>query len=270
MVNTPRAVMQAVQQKLAEAGLDSVQFESRILLETVLELPYGASLPQQPLTEAQQQRLAELTARRCAHEPLQYLCGTWEFFGLEFQVGEGVLIPRQDTETLCEEAIALIKRRGYKTCLDLCAGSGCIGISIANICGTEVTLADISEAALSLCRENAEANGVSIRTIKTDMIDEITDKYDIIVCNPPYLTASDMASLQRELTFEPANALYGGVDGLDFYRRIARDYAQRLNDGGALALEVGIYQAEEVAKMLGGARMVKDVCGIERAVIKEW
>ena len=86
MVNTPRAAMQAVQQKLAEAGLDSVQFESRILLETVLELPCGAPLPQQPLTGAQQQRLAELTARRCAHEPLQYLCGTWEFFGLEFQV----------------------------------------------------------------------------------------------------------------------------------------------------------------------------------------
>ena len=190
--------------------------------------------------------------------------------GLRFKTDARALIPRQDTETLCEEAIALIKRRGYKTCLDLCAGSGCIGISIANICGTEVTLADISEAALSLCRENAEANGVSIRTIKTDMFDEITDKYDIIVCNPPYLTANDMASLQRELTFEPANALYGGVDGLDFYRRIARDYAQRLNDGGALALEVGIHQAEEVAKMLGGARIVKDVCGIERAVIKEW
>ena len=214
-------------------------------------------------------KLQEYILRRKTGEPLQYILGFWEFMGLRFKTDARALIPRQDTETLCEEAIALIKRRGYKTCLDLCAGSGCIGISIANICGTEVTLADISEAALSLCRENAEANGVSVRTIKTDMLDEITDKYDIIVCNPPYLTASDMASLQRELTFEPANALYGGEDGLDFYRRIARDYAQRLNEGGALALEVGIHQAEEVAKMLGGARIVKDVCGIERAVIKE-
>lgn len=84
------------------------------------------------------------------------------------------------------------------------------------------------------------------------MLDEITDRYDIIVCNPPYLTSSDMASLQRELTFEPANALYGGEDGLDFYRRIARNYAQRLNGGGALALEVGIHQAKEVAKCLAG------------------
>ena len=217
-----------------------------------------------------EEKYMELIARRAQRIPLQHITGVQEFMGHTFKVSPDVLIPRQDTETLCEEAIALIKRRGYKTCLDLCAGSGCIGISIANICGTEVTLADISEAALSLCRENAEANGVSICTIKTDLLDEITDKYDIIVCNPPYLTASDMASLQRELTFEPANALYGGVDGLDFYRRIARDYAQRLNDGGALALEVGIHQAEEVAKMLGGARMVKDVCGIERAVIKEW
>ena len=215
-------------------------------------------------------KLREYILRRKTGEPLQYILGFWEFMGLRFKTDARALIPRQDTETPCEEAIALIKRRGYKTCLDLCAGSGCIGISIANICGTEVTLADISEAALSLCRENAEANGVSIRTIKTDMLDEITDRYDIIVCNPPYLTSSDMASLQRELTFEPANALYGGEDGLDFYRRIARNYAQRLNGGGALALEVGIHQAKEVAKMLGGARMVKDVCGIERAVIKEW
>lgn len=215
-------------------------------------------------------KLREYILRRKTGEPLQYILGFWEFMGLRFKTDARALIPRQDTETLCEEAIALIKRRGYKTCLDLCAGSGCIGISIANICGTEVTLADISEAALSLCRENAETNGVSVRTIKTDMFAEVTDKYDIIVCNPPYLTANDMASLQRELTFEPANALYGGEDGLDFYRRIAWDYAQRLNEGGALALEVGIHQAEEVAKMLGGARIVKDVCGIERAVIKEW
>ena len=246
--------------------------EARLAVSDMAEIPYNRLNKYKASTfpAALMPRLEELVSRRKSGEPLQYILGKWEFMGLPFYTRPCALIPRQDTETLCEEAIALIKRRGYKTCLDLCAGSGCIGISIANICGTEVTLADISEAALSLCRENAEANGVSIRTIKTDMFDEITDKYDIIVCNPPYLTANDMASLQRELTFEPANALYGGVDGLDFYRRIARDYAQRLNDGGALALEVGIHQAEEVAKMLGGARIVKDVCGIERAVIKEW
>lgn len=259
--------------ELRQIAHEEAEIEARELVMHSLGVESRAELAasvNKEINAEQYAGLQEYILRRRTGEPLQYILGFWEFMGLMFKTDARALIPRQDTETLCEEAIALIKRRGYKTCLDLCAGSGCIGISIANICGTEVTLADISEAALSLCRENAEANGVSIRTIKTDMLDEITDKYDIIVCNPPYLTASDMASLQRELTFEPANALYGGVDGLDFYRRIARDYAQRLNDGGALALEVGIYQAEEVAKMLGGARIVKDVCGIERAVIKEW
>lgn len=270
---TVSRIIRQTADELRPISCEEAEIEARELVMHALGVESRAELAASVNKEMNSEQYAELREyilRRRTGEPLQYILGFWEFMGLRFKTDARALIPRQDTETLCEEAIALIKRRGYKTCLDLCAGSGCIGISIANICGTEVTLADISEAALSLCRENAEANGVSIRTIKTDMFDEITDKYDIIVCNPPYLTANDMASLQRELTFEPANALYGGVDGLDFYRRIARDYAQRLNDGGALALEVGIHQAEEVAKMLGGARIVKDVCGIERAVIKEW
>jgi len=266
-------ILRQTADELRQIAHEEAEIEARELVMHSLGVESRAELAasvNKEMNAEQYAKLREYILRRRTGEPLQYILGFWEFMGLRFKTDARALIPRQDTETLCEEAIALIKRRGYKTCLDLCAGSGCIGISIANICGTEVTLADISEAALSLCRENAETNGVNARTIKTDMLDEITDKYDIIVCNPPYLTASDMASLQRELTFEPANALYGGVDGLDFYRRIARDYAQRLNDGGALALEVGIHQAEEVAKMLGGARIVKDVCGIERAVIKEW
>lgn len=270
---TVNRILRQTADELRSVAHEEAEIEARELVMRSLGVESRAELAasvNKEINAEQYAKLREYILRRKTGEPLQYILGFWEFMGLRFKTDARALIPRQDTETLCEEAIALIKRRGYKTCLDLCAGSGCIGISIANICGTEVTLADISEAALSLCRENAEANGVNARTIKTDMFDGIADKYDIIVCNPPYLTASDMASLQRELTFEPANALYGGVDGLDFYRRIARDYAQRLNDGGALALEVGIHQAEEVAKMLGGARIVKDVCGIERAVIKEW
>lgn len=269
---TVNRVLRQTEDELRSVAHEEAEIEARELIMHSLGIESRTELAANVNKEMNSEQYAELQEyilRRKTGEPLQYILGFWEFMGLRFKTDARALIPRQDTETLCEEAIALIKRRGYKTCLDLCAGSGCIGISIANICGTEVTLADISEAALSLCRENAETNDVNARTIKTDMLDEITDKYDIIVCNPPYLTASDMASLQRELTFEPANALYGGEDGLDFYRRIARDYAQRLNEGGALALEVGIHQAKEVAKMLGGARIVKDVCGIERAVIKE-
>lgn len=270
---TVNRILRQTADELRPVVHEETEIEARELIMHSLGIESRAELAasvNKEMNSEQYAKLQEYILRRKTGEPLQYILGFWEFMGLRFKTDARALIPRQDTETLCEEAIALIKRNGYKTCLDLCAGSGCIGISIANICGIDVTLADISEAALSLCRENAEANGVNVRTIKTDMFDEITDKYDIIVCNPPYLTGSDMVSLQRELTFEPANALYGGEDGLDFYRRIARDYAKRLNEGGALALEVGIYQAEKVAKMLGGARTAKDVCGIERAVIKEW
>ena len=166
MVNTPRAAMQAVQQKLAEAGLDSVQFESRILLETVLELPYGAPLPQQPLTGAQQQRLAELTARRCAHEPLQYLCGTWEFFGLEFQVGEGVLIPRQDTETLVEAVLELRKNEPSTCLLDLCSGSGCIPSALSvHLSGVTGAVLELSPEAMGYLRQNLKRHAPQLECI---------------------------------------------------------------------------------------------------------
>lgn len=220
------------------------------------------------MDEAQRLKLDELTARRIQGEPLQYILSFWEFMGLTFKTDARALIPRQDTEALCEEAIALISAHKYKTCLDMCSGSGCIGISLAKNCGIDVTLADISDKALELSRENAELNKVNVKAVKSDMFSNISSKYDIITCNPPYLDKNDMAALQRELEFEPANALYGGSDGLDFYRRIAQDYSKHLNTGGALVLEVGINQAQIVCDLLGGAKAVRDLCGIERVVIK--
>jgi len=184
---TVNRVLRQTADELRSVAHEEAEIEARELVMHSLGVESRAELAanvNKEINAEQYAKLREYILRRKTGEPLQYILGFWEFMGLRFKTDARALIPRQDTETLCEEAIALIKRCGYKTCLDLCAGSGCIGISIANICGTEVTLADISEAALSLCRENAEANGVSIRTIKTDMFDEITDKYDIIVCNP--------------------------------------------------------------------------------------
>jgi release factor glutamine methyltransferase len=267
-----RSILRKTADELKETAREEAETEARELVMRALKTENRAELGlymDKEMSQSELEELNKLTARRKKGEPLQYILGFWEFMGLRFKTDARALIPRQDTETLCEEAIKLIKSRGYKTCLDMCAGSGCIGISLAKIAGVETTLADISEAALELSRENAKANGVSIKTIKTDMFTGIADKYDIIVCNPPYLTDDDMNSLQKELEFEPENALCGGPDGLDFYRRIANDYKAALNEGGALLLEVGIYQANDVAKMLGGARIIKDILGIERTVIKE-
>lgn len=129
--------------------------------------------------------LEEMLARRLAGEPLQYILGEWELMGLPFRVDARALIPRQDTETLVEAALGLIKERGYRTVLDLCCGTGCIGISLAALSGAAVTLADISVDALALARENAEKNGVCARVMETDLFSNITGSFDLIACNPP-------------------------------------------------------------------------------------
>ena len=150
----------------------------------------------------------------------------------------------------------------------MCAGSGGIGISLAKLTGIECTLADISEAALSLCGENMRLNHTNARLIKTDLFENIAASYDIIVCNPPYLNDEDMRLMQKELEFEPENALYGGRDGLDMYRRIAAQYHGHVNKNGAILLEVGIRQAQAVAGLFGTDEIVKDLNGIDRVVIK--
>lgn len=144
---------------------------------------------------------------------------------------------------------------------------GCIGISLAALSGAAVTLADISADALALARENAEKNGVCARMTETNLFSNIKRSFDLIACNPPYLSDADMAALQREVRFEPALALYGGADGLDFYRRIRTEYAAHLNPGGALLLEVGFGQAAAVCALFGeNAYALRDLCGVERVV----
>ena len=182
--------------------------------------------------------------------------------GLPFYTRPCALIPRQDTETLCEEALAI----GGRTLLDLCCGTGCIGVSLAKLGGFEVTFGDISRDCIDLARENAALNGVAGSFVLTDMFGNISGSYDMICVNPPYIPTSHLALLQAEVKREPALALDGGADGLDFYRRIARDYAAHLNPGGALLMEVGAGQAEDVAAMFPNARRIEDICGIERVV----
>lgn len=277
MVNTPRAAMQQTRQQLESAGLESAQFESRILLETVLELPCGVPLPEQPLTPAQQQRLAELTARRCAREPLQYLCGTWEFFGLEFQVGEGVLIPRQDTETLVETVLELRSGAPSTCLLDLCSGSGCIPAAVAaHLPAVTGAVLELSPDALPYLRRNLMRHAPQLQCCAGDVLhppaELLQQQYHIITCNPPYLTAADMAQLQPEVAHEPETALFGGTDGLDFYRKLTPLWKPALQPGGWLVYEVGAGQAADVEQIFcengyARAHTVSDLTGIGRVVL---
>lgn len=238
--------------------------EARLAVSDMAEIPYNRLNKYNASTfpAALMPRLEELVSRRKSGEPLQYILGKWEFMGLPFYTRPCALIPRQDTETLCEEALSI----GGKTLLDLCCGTGCIGVSLAKLGGFEVTFADISPDCLALARENAALNGVAGSFVLTDMFGNISGSYDMICVNPPYIPTSELASLQAEVKREPALALDGGADGLDFYRRISRDYAAHLNPGGALLMEVGAGQAEDVAEMFPKAEIIKDICGIKRVV----
>jgi release factor glutamine methyltransferase len=221
-------------------------------------------------TQDQIEIIGELLEKRVSGEPLQYILGEWQFYGLPFYTDERALIPRQDTELLVETALDKIKERGYQTCLDLCTGSGCIGIAIAKNAGIRVTCSDVSEEALSLARENMELNEVEVKFINSDLFDQIPGKYDLIVCNPPYLTKEDMDALQKEVSFEPSLALDGGADGLDFYRRIAREYRDHLNDKGMLLLEIGSTQARTAAALFdANTSVLNDLGGNPRVLVVE-
>lgn len=213
-----------------------------------------------------------LLLRREAGEPVQYITGAADFYGREFLCEEGVLIPRADTETVVEAALVFLK--GSEKVLDLCCGTGCIGITLCLEKSIEATLADISQKALALVVKNAERFGVFAEThiIRHDAFkDALADKYDMIVCNPPYIRSGDIESLQPEVRREPVLALDGGEDGLAFYRTISERYKTSLVPGGTLIFECGYDQADEIVKILSsnGFRNIKkhrDYNNTERAV----
>lgn len=220
-------------------------------------------------------RLESMLDRRAAGEPVQYILGSADFMGLRFRVNESVLIPRQDTETLVETALIELRRRpGSPAVLDLCAGSGCVGLSLASLAPhARVTLADISPEALEVARANAKDLGVRVELRQGDLFGAVPrERFDIIASNPPYIPTGELATLQREVRFEPRVALDGGGDGLDFYRRIAEAAPGRLNPGGAIFVEVGIGEAPAVLALLkerlprAEAGTVKDLNGVERVV----
>ncbi|MDR0840125.1 MAG: peptide chain release factor N(5)-glutamine methyltransferase [Christensenellaceae bacterium] len=265
MSSVAEALHKTASELLPAAGEEAAQ-QARLLVCHVLGL-HPSALAAQLHTVFPAQYQAALQAcirRRLAREPLQYIVGEWEFMGLPFAVREGALIPRQDTETLCEAVLAKVD--GGRL-LDLCCGTGCIGISLAVLGGFEVTLADISPACLKLAAQNAARHGVRAKVLRSDMFQAVGEGYDVICCNPPYIPAGELAALQPEVQREPKLALCGGEDGLTYYRRIAAGYAAHLKPGGLLALEVGQGQAGAVLRLLGGGETKKDVCGVERVVL---
>lgn len=228
---------------MEENGIESAYFDTKCIFE---DFP-----------NASREDILAMVNRRSGGYPLQYILGTWEFFGYTFIVNENVLIPRADTELLVENVIEVCWKNGLKSpeIADLCSGSGCIAIALKNqIENARISAVEISEKAVEVIRKNAELNNSDIEILCADVLEKQTaEKFsglDIIVSNPPYLTQEEMNTLQKEVRAEPETALFGGADGLDFYRKMIPLWKNSLKNGGYLLFEFGDSQHEEVGKIL--------------------
>lgn len=260
-------------ENLTEAGVADAELDAWYLLQMVckIERSYYYVHGEEPVPEDQLREYEIAVRKRAERIPLQYIIGEQEFMGLKFKVNSSVLIPRQDTETLVEEAIRLL-RPGMRV-LDLCTGSGCVLISILkNVPDTTGVGCDISKQALLVAKENARLHEVEAEWVRSDLTDNITGTYDVIVSNPPYIPTAVIAGLMPEVRdFEPFDALDGREDGLHFYRRILNEAASYLNPGGWLCLEIGHDQGAAVSRMMRDAgfsqvEIVRDLAGNDRVV----
>ena len=220
----------------------------------------------------------EIAKKRANHEPLQYLLGKWEFYGLPLYVGAGVLIPRADTETLVDAILQRVSPQAALQIIDLCTGSGCIGCAVAHeLPATRVVCVDISAAALEICRKNTVLNKLSSRVIAMQADAQSSPpmgigRFDVIVSNPPYISSSEIPSLDHSVKdYEPMWALDGGEDGLIFYRKISGEAPKYLKNGGYLLFEIGDTQGEAVSALMrengfSNVSVHKDLAGLDRVV----
>jgi release factor glutamine methyltransferase len=269
-----------IRQELRNAGIEAATLEARELVcyaagKTRQELMRDARLY---VPQAVEEQVRALVQRHLDGEPVAYLIGEWEFYGLPLDISEHVLIPRPDTEVLAEKAIDFVSGLGECRVLDLCAGSGCVGLAVASQCpDARVVLGELSEGALRICRQNIRRNGLTGRVVPLPM-DVMAGppahmgEFDCIVSNPPYIPRADIAGLDTSVKdYEPLMALDGGEDGLDFYRTICRDWRDVMHPGSGLFFEVGIGQADDVLRIMrevgfGDIQVAEDSGGIARVV----
>lgn len=255
---------------LDENAVPDADFDARCMIEQVS----GKKLEQtQTLTPAQETLVRDMAERRITGEPLQYILGEWEFFGMRLFVGKGVLIPRPDTERLVEIVLERCKGMEKPRILDLCTGSGCIALALQqHLPGAEVHGMDISPAALVYARQNASYHHLPVRFYEGNaLLNTIEGTFDVIVSNPPYLTDEEMQHLQTEIRHEPALALEAGEDGLQFYRAMTRLWKHSLRSGGMLAYEIGEQQGTAVSHIFAEngftqVQILQDYAGRDRVV----
>lgn len=272
----------STKKKLEKAGIEDYVFEAKQIIKhiTGLSAPQILTSYNKNLTEFQENNLIALIHQREVRYPLQYIFGEWDFYGRSYFVGPGVLVPRADTETVVESAIEYLKGKENPKILDLCAGSGCIGITLSKeIENSIVYLVEKYDEALRYTEKNITRNQAdNAKSIKGDIFEGTAsdEVYDLIVSNPPYIPQNEMSEISPETKFEPETALLADDGGMEFYKAIINNYTKSLKEGGMLAFEVGINESRKVAELLEAAGyknivIKKDLNNIERAVqgIKE-
>lgn len=298
---TIREVLTNIRERLQNAGIEDFEYESWAFLDWKLHID-RAEFYMNPNEEVKEELLAELEdvlKQREQRVPLQYLMGECEFMGYDFYVDERVLIPRQDTECLVELAVESIRKKAVETrqklnlsevdcsgdnkkpeqkstkvkVLDLCTGSGCIGISVSKLCpDTEVTLADISDGALTVAQKNAQNLSADVTLIKGNLFENIEGRFDYILSNPPYIPSEVIEGLMPEVKeHEPRLALDGEADGLSFYRKIIDEAPDYLNPDGRIYFEIGAEQGEDLTRLMNErgfseVKVHKDLAGLDRIV----
>lgn len=266
---------------LDDAGISDSEFDILCIFQDLLNDRNPLFMPDEPLNFETAEKIYALVSERSKGYPLQYLLGEWDFWKYRFKVGEGVLIPRPDTETLIENVLDICRKNDLKTpkILDLCSGSGCIAITLSKeIPHSQLYAVENSDMAFKYLEKNIEFQNADVKAIKADvLIPETAEKFkdfDIIASNPPYLTAEEMRDLQKEVQAEPESALFGGDDGLDFYRAITETWSKCLKTGGYICYEFGMGQHEAVSEILRlnnfiNINLTKDTGGIIRTVTAE-
>ncbi len=272
-----KALYKNILEEFKNAGIEAFDFEARLLICEA----FGFSLTDFFLngdcevTEAKLNAVSDMSQRRIKGEPLQYIIGSWDFMGRSFKVGQGVLIPRPETELLCERIIERIKCKKNPVVYDLCSGSGCIAVTLKAECPEiEIYAVEKSEAAIEYLSINSKNLSAAVNIIKGDVLDvgsfAALPDADIIVSNPPYIKSGEIPFLQKEVGFEPLMALDGGTDGLDFYRYIIYKWSQKLNADGEIFFEIGEEQGNDVSllfKDIGfDSRITKDYNNHDRIV----
>ena len=270
-------IYKKTKQSLKEFGIEDYAFETKLILKHFLNISDADLLLsfEIEITKEQEENIEKAVKKRQECYPLQYILGEWDFYKYTFKVGDGVLIPRSDTEILVETAAEYLKDMDTPRVIDLCAGSGCIGISIAkDFPHSSVTLVEKFESAFHYLEQNVNFNNVkNAKTLKGDVLlgDGNDGVYDLVVSNPPYIPPNEMNIISPETKFEPETALLGGEDGMLFYKAIIENYKQSLKSGGMLGFEVGINEDKAVASLLSNAlfkniTVIKDLNGINRVV----